>query len=40
MPTTPDFHLAFAMVSLIALLAIVDSFGLDAKAGAEVSGRS
>jgi EmrB/QacA subfamily drug resistance transporter len=40
MPTTPDFHLAFAMVSVIALLAIVDYLALDAKAGAEVSGRS
>jgi EmrB/QacA subfamily drug resistance transporter len=38
MPTTSDFHVAFALVSLIALLGVADSFTLDRNAGAEVSG--
>jgi MFS family permease len=37
-PSLPDFHLAFALVSIIALLAVVDCFGLERNAGAEVSG--
>jgi EmrB/QacA subfamily drug resistance transporter len=39
MPSTADFHLAFVIVSAIALLAIVDCFSLETQAGAEVSGR-
>jgi hypothetical protein len=39
-PTVRDFHLAFAMVSIIAVLAVVDCFGLDRNAGAEVSGHA
>jgi EmrB/QacA subfamily drug resistance transporter len=38
-PTTADFHLAFILVSMIAVLAIVDCVGLELHAGAEVSGR-
>ena len=37
-PTIADFHLAFGMVSIVAVLAVVDCFGLDRNAGAEVSG--
>jgi len=35
-----DFHLAFIFVAMIALLAVLDCFGLDSNAGAVVSGRS
>ena len=38
MPVTSDFHFAFALVSLIALLGVADSLTLDKTAGAEVSG--
>jgi cephalosporin-C deacetylase-like acetyl esterase len=37
-PTLSDFHVAFALVSVIAVLAVFDCFGLDRNAGAEVSG--
>jgi len=37
-PTLSDFHRAFAMVSVIAVLAVADCFTLDPNAGAEVSG--
>ena len=38
MPTTSDFHFAFALISLIALAGVADSVTLDRNAGAEVSG--
>jgi EmrB/QacA subfamily drug resistance transporter len=38
-PAATDFHLAFIFVSIIAVLAVVDCFGLEPHAGAEVSGR-
>jgi hypothetical protein len=38
-PATMDFHLAFMMVSIIALLSAIDCATLDPHAGAEVSGR-
>jgi len=38
MPATSDFHFAFALISLIALLGVADSVTLDKTAGAEVSG--
>jgi fucose permease len=38
MPSTSDFHIAFALISLIALLGVADSITLDKNAGAEVSG--
>jgi EmrB/QacA subfamily drug resistance transporter len=37
-PTTADFHLAFALISLLAVLGVADSVTLDRNAGAEVSG--
>ena len=37
-PGIADFHLAFALVSIIAALAIVDCIGLARDAGADVSG--
>jgi EmrB/QacA subfamily drug resistance transporter len=37
-PTTSDFHVAFALISLIAIVGVVDSVNLDRNAGAEVSG--
>jgi EmrB/QacA subfamily drug resistance transporter len=37
-PATPDFHLAFILVSVIALISAVDCATLDPHAGAEVSG--
>jgi hypothetical protein len=37
-PTTADFHFAFALISLIAVLGVADSVTLDRNAGAEVSG--
>ena len=39
-PTLTDFHVAFALVSVIAVLAVFDCFGLDRNAGAEVSGHT
>jgi EmrB/QacA subfamily drug resistance transporter len=39
-PSLTDFHVAFALVSVIALLAVVDCFGLERHAGAEVSGHA
>jgi MFS family permease len=36
-PTITDFHVAFALVSIIAVLAVVDCIGLERHAGAEVS---
>jgi EmrB/QacA subfamily drug resistance transporter len=38
MPATADFHLAFALISFIALLGVADSVTLNRNAGAEVSG--
>jgi len=37
-PTIGDFHLAFGMVSIVAVLAVVDCLSLASNAGAEVSG--
>jgi hypothetical protein len=37
-PSLTDFHIAFALISVIALLAVLDCFGLERHAGAEVSG--
>ena len=37
-PALADFHIAFALVSTLALIAVADCFGLDPHAGAEVSG--
>jgi len=37
-PALTDFHIAFELVSLLALVAVADCFGLDRHAGAEVSG--
>ena len=37
-PTIPDFHLAFVLVGLIALVSVFDFLKLDAAAGAVVSG--
>ncbi|HTD43756.1 MAG TPA: MFS transporter [Bryobacteraceae bacterium] len=37
-PTLTDFHVAFALVSMIAVIAVIDCFGLERNAGAEVSG--
>jgi hypothetical protein len=39
-PTIPDFHLAFLLIGLIALLSVLDFLKLDATAGAVVSGHS
>ena len=39
-PTTPDFHLAFVLVGLIALVSVLDFLKLDAAAGAVVSGHA
>jgi hypothetical protein len=36
-PTLRDFHVAFVLVSIIAVLAVADCFGLERLAGAEVS---
>src|SRR5262249_35719228 len=38
MPSTADFHVAFALISIIALLGVADSVSLEKNAGAEVSG--
>jgi hypothetical protein len=37
-PTLTDLHVAFALVSMIAVIAVIDCFGLERNAGAEVSG--
>ncbi len=37
-PSLSDFHIAFVLVSLLALVAVADCFSLDRHAGAEVSG--
>jgi len=37
-PTLTDFHVAFALVSMIAVIAVIDCFGLERNAGTEVSG--
>jgi EmrB/QacA subfamily drug resistance transporter len=37
-PTIPDFHLAFILVGLVALVSVLDFLQLDADAGAVVSG--
>ena len=39
-PTIADFHLAFGMVSIVAVLAVADCLSLDRHAGAEVSGHA
>ena len=39
-PTIADFHLAFGMVSIVALLAVADCLSLTQDAGAEVSGHT
>jgi hypothetical protein len=39
-PTITDFHLAFEMVSIVAVLAVADCLSLDRNAGAEVSGHA
>ncbi len=36
-PTIADFHAAFALVSIVAVLAVIDCIGLERYAGAEVS---
>jgi MFS family permease len=36
-PTIADFHVAFALVSIVAVLAVADCLGLERHAGAEVS---
>jgi EmrB/QacA subfamily drug resistance transporter len=38
LPSLMDFHIAFWMVGFLALLAVIDCFGLEPHAGAEVSG--
>ena len=37
-PSVADFHVAFVLVSILTLLAVIDCFTLEPKAGAEVSG--
>ncbi len=37
-PVLADFHIAFLFIAIIAVIAIVDCFGLEKHAGAEVSG--
>ena len=37
-PSVADFHVAFVLVSILCLLAVIDCFTLDPAAGAEVSG--
>jgi MFS family permease len=39
-PSLMDFHIAFWMVGILALLAVVDCFALNPQAGAEVSGHA
>jgi EmrB/QacA subfamily drug resistance transporter len=38
-PTVADFHVAFVLVSILTLLAVIDCFTLDPESGAEVSGQ-
>ena len=38
LPTLMDFHIAFGLVAVLALLAILDCLSLDPRAGSEVSG--
>jgi hypothetical protein len=38
-PVTADFHLAFLMVAVVAVLAVADCLTLEQNAGAEVSGQ-
>jgi len=38
LPTVTDFHVAFVLVSILTLLAVIDCFTLEPHAGAEVSG--
>ena len=40
LPTLNDFHIAFWLVAVLAILAIVDCFGLARHAGAEVTGHT
>jgi hypothetical protein len=37
-PALMDFHIAFWLVSVLALVAVLDCFTLESHAGAEVSG--
>jgi hypothetical protein len=37
-PSLTDFHVALALVSVIAIIAVFDCFGLERNAGSEVSG--
>jgi hypothetical protein len=39
-PTLSDFHLAFAMIGLVALVSVLDFLKLDTAAGAVVSGHA
>jgi hypothetical protein len=39
-PTIPDFHLAFVLVGMIALISVLDFLKLEATAGAVVSGHA
>jgi hypothetical protein len=39
-PTIPDFHLAFVIIGLIALISVLDFVRLDKTAGAIVSGHA
>jgi hypothetical protein len=39
-PTIPDFHLAFVMIGLVALVSVLDFLKLDPAAGAVVSGHA
>ncbi|MBV8378547.1 MAG: MFS transporter, partial [Verrucomicrobia bacterium] len=39
-PTIPDFHLAFGLIGLVALVSVLDFLQLDTSAGAVVSGHS
>ena len=39
-PTIPDFHLAFVMIGLVALVSVLDFLKLDTAAGAVVSGHA
>jgi EmrB/QacA subfamily drug resistance transporter len=38
LPSLTDFHIAFALVSIFSVIAVLDCFGLEPYAGAEVSG--
>jgi hypothetical protein len=39
-PTIPDFHLAFVIIGLVALVSVLDFLKLDTGAGAVVSGHA